>query len=264
MLGGVYLAVSIFFGLPGCGKTTLMTAFALKFVRGKRYSNVYCNVPISVDGVTIIDNANVGIYNLSDGALLIDEGTLFADNRAYATFSFEKIQFMLLHRHYNIDIYIFLQQWDGIDKKIRVITDRVYYMYKPMIIGKWITKYYRIPYGIIIPDPKKSDSEKLGEIVQGYCKPHWIIRLFSPTLFRPMYYKYFNSWDRPYLPELPEEYSVYDSELGICLYPKNYRDIRKLCVEMGNYPGVADDVREELLAYDTKKVYMRDILQCEE
>lgn len=93
--------------------------------------------------------------------------------------------------------------WDGVDRKIRVITDRCYYMYKGKLLGKWFSTYYRIPYGIIIPDPKKKDGEKLGEIVQGYCKPPWYVRLFAPRLYRPRYYKYFDSWEAPVLPPLP-------------------------------------------------------------
>lgn len=57
-----------------------------------------------------------------------------------------------------------------------------------------------IPYGIIIPDPKKDDSEKLGEIIQGYCKPNIFVRMFQPRLRRKKYYKYFDSWARPELP----------------------------------------------------------------
>ena len=76
-------------------------------------------------------------------------------------------------------------------------------------MGRWISSYYRIPYGIIIPDPKKKDGEKLGDIVQGYCKPSIFIRIFSPKLFRPKYYKYFDSWDRPPLPDLPEDVRLY-------------------------------------------------------
>lgn len=203
------MAISLFFGLPGCGKTTLMVKHALQAAKGKRYKNVYCNVPISVPGVTFIDNDMIGKYNLSNCLILIDEATLFADNRAYKTFGKDKIQYFLLHRHYNADVFLYTQQWDALDRKIRVITDRVYYMYKGRLLGRWISTYYRIPYGIIIPDPKKKDGEKLGDIVQGYCKPNILIRMLSPKLFRPRYYRYFDSWDCPPLPDLPEDVRPY-------------------------------------------------------
>lgn len=203
------MAVSLYFGLPGCGKTTMMTALALKAVKDKRYTNVYCNVHIAVPGVTYIDNYCIGQYDLHDCLILIDEATLFADSRDYKNFGKDKITYFLEHRHFNCDIILFTQQWDGVDRKIRVITDRVFYVYKGKFLGKWFTRCYRIPYGIIIPDPKKDSSEKLGDIVQGYAKPNVLIRLFSPWLYRPRYYKYFDSWERPQLPELPVQYQPY-------------------------------------------------------
>ena len=203
------MAVELYFGLPGCGKTTLLASKALSAVNSKKYLNVYSNVRLSIFGVTYITNECIGKYDLHDCAILIDEATLFADNRAYKDFTRDKIEYFLLHRHYNADILLFTQQWDGVDRKIRVITDRVYYVYKGFFTGKWLTRYYRIPYGIIIPDPRKSDGEKLGDIVQGYCKPNFFIRLFSPVLYRPKYYKYFDSWQRNILDPLPSEFFPY-------------------------------------------------------
>lgn len=199
------MAVSLYFGLPGAGKTTMMCHIMLKAIRKKKYKYVYCNVRNSIPGVTYIDNECVGLYNLHDALICIDEATLFADSRAYKSFDKNKLTYFLEHRHYNVDIVLFTQQWDGVDRKIRVITDRVYYVYKGILTGRWITRCYRVPYGIIIPDAKLA-GDKLGEIVQGYAKPIFIARLFSPWLFRPRYYKYFDSWERPPLPDLPQKY----------------------------------------------------------
>ena len=204
------MSVSLFFGLPGCGKTTLMTTRAIEAVKSKRYKNVFCNVKIAVPGVTYIDNECIGRYNLCDAKILIDEATLFADSRDFKNFGKDRLTYFLEHRHFNVDIELFTQQWDGIDRKIRVITDRVYYVFKGKLLGLWFTSYYRIPYGIIIPDPKKDGSEKLGEIVQGYCKPTLFQRIFCHKIFRPRYYKYFDSWERPLLPELPGRYKPYE------------------------------------------------------
>lgn len=205
------MAVSLYFGLPGAGKTTLMCYLALK--NRKKYNNIYSNVKMAIEGVTYIDNDCIGQYDLHDCLILIDEATLFADSRAYKSFDKGKLTYFLEHRHYNADICLFTQQWDGVDRKIRVITDRVYYVFKGKLFGHWFTSYYRIPYGIIIPDPHKNGSgEKLGEIVQGYSKPSLLIRLFCPKLFRPKYYKYFDSWERPLLPELPDNYGPYKKE----------------------------------------------------
>lgn len=199
--------VCLYFGLPGCGKTTLLTHFALKYSNLKKYKHIFSNVHINVPNVTYIDNDCIGMYNLHDALLLIDEATLFADSRDFKNFDKNKLMYFLEHRHFNVDIFLFTQQWDGVDRKIRVITDRVYYVFKGRITGSFLSKFYRIPYGIIIPDPyKDKSSEKLGEIIQGYCKPNLIQRIFCHRLYRPKYYKYFDSWERPLLPELPYKY----------------------------------------------------------
>lgn len=201
------MSVSLYFGLPGSGKTTMMCHLMLKGLRSGRYEHVYCNVRNSMPGVTYISNDCIGRYDLHDALICIDEATLFADSRAFKSFDIGKLTYFLEHRHYNVDICLFTQQWDGVDRKIRVITDRVYYVYKGIFTQRWFTRCYRVPYGIIIPDPRKA-TDKLGEIVQGYCKPNILVRLLSPWLFRPIYYKYFDSWERPPLPALPPSYTA--------------------------------------------------------
>lgn len=208
--------ISLYFGLPGQGKTSILVQHALRAARDKkkRYKHIYCNIPLKIEGVTFIDNSCIGKYDLSDCLLLIDEGTLFADSRDFKGFSADKVYYFMMHRHFCADIEIFVQQWDALDRKIRCITDRVYYVYKKGLLSRWITRFYRIPYGIIIPDGK-SDSQKLGEIIQGYAKPHWLIRLFAPRVWRPTLYKYFDSWEHKELPELPERYQTYRKQVEI-------------------------------------------------
>lgn len=207
------MAVSLYFGLPGCGKTTMLAKMAYDAVRRGDYLNVYSNVHVNIPGVTYIDNDCIGTYELRDCLLLIDEATLFADSRDYKKFSKGRLEYFLEHRHRNADIALFTQQWDGVDRKIRTITDRVYYIKKGLLLGRWISSCYRIPYDIIIPDPKKGQGgEKLGEIIQGYCKPPWIIRLFARRVFRPRYYKFFDSWELDPLQALPACYSALDPD----------------------------------------------------
>lgn len=201
------MAISLYFGLPGCGKTTWLTKLALDAVRKGKYQHVYTNVHLNVPGVTIIDNECIGRYELENCLLLIDEATLFADSRDFKNFSKGRLEYFLEHRHRCADIVLFTQQWDGVDRKIRVITDRVYYVYKGIFTGKWFSCCWPVPYGILFPDPKKT-GEKLGEIVQGYSKPSWIVRVFAKRIYRPRYYKYFDSWELERLPDLPAKYTV--------------------------------------------------------
>ena len=199
--------IALYFGLPGAGKTTILAQKAYDAVKKGKYDHVYTNVKLNMPGVTYIDNDCIGQFQLENCLLLIDEATLFADSRAYKSFDKDKLQYFLMHRHYHVDIILFTQQWDGVDRKIRVITDRVYYIYKTWLTGPWISKCYRIPYGIIIPDPKKG-GEKLGEIIQGYARPPWFVRLFAMRVYRPRYYKYFDSWEAKPLKELPATYET--------------------------------------------------------
>lgn len=52
--------ISLYFGLPGCGKTTLLAKFAVEACRKGR--TVYGNIPLAVKGYTRIDNICVGHY----------------------------------------------------------------------------------------------------------------------------------------------------------------------------------------------------------
>lgn len=202
------MSVSLIFGLPGCGKTTLYASKAVKTSNAislgvSPYKRIYGNIHLNdVPHYTRIKFDWLGQYDIRDALVLIDEATLEADNRNYKNFPEHIKQFFLLHRHFKTDIYLFSQSWDSMDKRIRQITDNVYYAYKGRFTGKFFTRIYKVPYGIIIPDPKKSDGEKLGEIIQGYCKPNIFIRLLSPWVYRPTYYKYFDSWETPMLPPL--------------------------------------------------------------
>lgn len=200
--------ISLFFGLPGCGKTTLLTKFALRGVRKRRlYSGgVYSNVHMSVPGYTYIDNECVGRYDLHDCLILIDEATLFANSRDYKSFSADLLAYIVQHRHFNCDIMFFSQRWNSLDLNIRLLTQRVYYVRKGFI-RRGITKYYRVPYGILFPS-KKTEGEKYGEILEGYSRPGLISWLFAGRCKRKKYYKFFDSYDRYYLPPLPLKYQA--------------------------------------------------------
>ena len=204
------MAVSLYFGLPGAGKTTIATYLAIReqknIEKGKsKYTSVYTNFSVFYPGIRKLDTDWLGVLLIENALLIIDEVTLVADSRDYKSFSLEFKNFFLKHRHCEVDIYLFAQQWNGYDKKIRDITDRVYYVHKGTI-RRWITYANRIPYGILIPKKGDTESDKYGEIVQGYHRGTWIDRMLAFRIKRKFVYKYFDSFDRPEIAPAPVDY----------------------------------------------------------
>lgn len=193
------MAVSLFFGIPRCGKTTLLTKFVYDSIKSGKYENVYANIDLNIVGYTRIYSEDVGTKLLHNGIIFIDEAAIEYDSRNFKDFKKELVRFFMMHGHFHLDIVMFSQFPDSVDKKIRAITTDCYMVYRPFITGKWFSKYYRIPYGIVIPD----NGDKLGEIVQGYKQPSFLVRLFAKRVFRPRWYRYFDSWETYYLPPLP-------------------------------------------------------------
>ena len=79
------ILLSLYFGLPGTGKTTILAKHAKEYLEKGIYKHVYCNIPLMIPGVIPIENGDIGKFDISDGVILIDEGTLFADSRDFKT-----------------------------------------------------------------------------------------------------------------------------------------------------------------------------------
>lgn len=207
--------VQLFFALPGHGKSSFATMYAIRSIRSKRlrkkYPNgCYVNFGVSYPGVKQISNDMIGKYAFEDCLLIIDEASLFADNRDYKSFSKELLSFFMLHRHYRCDIMLFSQGYNAVDKKIRSVCDSVYMIQKGIWTRSWLSSAYRIPYGIAFSSSNMQDSKgksSYGDIVEGYKAPSFIQRIFAKRCIRPLYYKYFDSWDAPKLLPLPSHLS---------------------------------------------------------
>lgn len=190
-----------FFGLPGCGKSTLLAKVAAKELKkikkGKsKYKRILCNYYIK--GCYKLDFRQLGVYDMSDSLILIDEITLEADSRDFKNFAFTTKQFFVLHRKYNIDVIYCTQQWDAVDRKIRELTENLYYMKR---IG---------PFTMATAIYRKICITEEQEIKMGYVFPTFIqlvTNLSSNVIFvwRRRWYKYFYSLECPKLPEMKFE-----------------------------------------------------------
>lgn len=204
--------IARYFGLPGCGKTTTLAMLALNASKSGKYKHIYSNVQLSIPNVTYFDFDWIGKYKMEDCLILIDEAMICAGDRDYKNFGKDKLWAFVEHRHFNQDIILFSQEADGVDKKIRSVSARMYYIKKGCLLGHWFSSIIRVPYSVMFPDPK---SSKLGEIIMGYQKPPLLSRIFAQRIYRPKYYQYFDSWvlDRD-LPPAPDNAYTYKPDLS--------------------------------------------------
>lgn len=195
--------IDLYFGLPGCGKTTYLAYLAEKYIKSGRivYTNVFLNIP----GVRWISPSVVGKKGLYNCVLLLDEATLIAHNRDFKNYDKDMIEFFLYHRHYKCNISLFAQAPDTLDKRIREIINRTYYLHKSRILP--VTYITKIPYGLVFPE-----GERKGSITLGYSNLSFFEKLFyTKYIVRPWFYKYFDTHSMAHLSEAleGEDYETY-------------------------------------------------------
>lgn len=209
--------INYYFGLPGSGKTTHLVSVAIrenKLINKGRskfkriLSNVRFSLPAGVEShCYYFDNDDFGKFDMSDSLILFDESQMMFDNREYKSMTTERRNFLMLHRHYRTCICFYNQTYDGIDKKIRCITNNVYYLRKNIFTGRTVAR--RIKFAMYIPKkPRRGEIVtqcENGEITYRYYKSglleHLISRLFiHPPIRLSKYYRYFDSYEAPALP----------------------------------------------------------------
>lgn len=206
--------IRVFFGNPGCGKTT--TACKMLKKSKKRYNRLFANFNVSDKIATQCDLTDLGKWTFPERSyIVVDEAGIEYNNRKYKTLPQHTISWFKLHRHYRCDVDVFSQSWDDMDITIRRLADQLWYMKK---IGPF-TMLRRVYKTVTI-------DENTHQIIDGYrmTKGIWLLlqplrllglSFFFPQLkswrlcFRPLYYRYFNSWDTP---ETPVKYDLAPTE----------------------------------------------------
>lgn len=187
------MAFKVYFGVPGSGKTTHAAKIVSK--NKKKGIKTYSNVPIS--GAYKLDaKGDIGNFDISYCDIIIDEAGIEYNNRSYKTLPKEQIVWFKFYRHYHVrNIYVFSQSWDDMDITLRRLATELWLCRRCLI--PWFFKIKRIRKNIRI-------DEATHQIIDGYD-----FVLFSTKFtFAPRYWKLFNSYDAPKLPE--KEWFQYD------------------------------------------------------
>ncbi len=205
-----------YFGVPGVGKTTLLTKIAVKAIkrmnRGKgKYENVYTN--FYCKGARRLNFNDLKTYKIIKSLILLDEITMDADNRDFKNFPDEIRDFFILHRHLGNDIIYATQGYDAVDKKIRLLTQELWYMQKTVLpFFSEFTSAKRIYRTINI-------NEHTSELTLGYRFCNLLESFFTSnykTVWRRRYYKYFDSFDEGILESRPHlDTLLWDEKLSV-------------------------------------------------
>lgn len=214
--------ISGYFGVPGCGKTTLLTKMGIDKKNKKRYKDIY-TINFECSGCKYITFDDLGKYKIKDSLILIDEITMSADNREFKTFPKEIRDFFILHRHLGCDIIYATQNFENVDKKIRDLTYDLWYMSKSVVpFLSSFTTAKRIYRNINI-------NENTSELTLGYRFGNFLESLFVSNfkiVYRKKYYRFFDTWDelsikdRPIIPDIdrtPFKKSKIDKIKGVLI-----------------------------------------------
>ena len=208
----------MYFGSPRCGKSTHIARIVSqnnykrnwlnpfnyllpwRLLRLLFHRNRQCFVSdeYPVKGAyTFNVKKDFGYKEFPKGSLiLIDEASVFFNNRNYKNLPMEVIDFLKHHGHYKVDIIFFSQSWDDVDITIRRLTVRLFYTFR---IGPWLNVARKVKCFVHIDKEKK-------QIMDGYGFMSILNTLIFnkpiKTMFMPKYWNMFDSYNTKPLPQL--------------------------------------------------------------
>lgn len=191
--------IRIFFGSPGCGKTTLACRMFYKNKKNKRCKYVYqfSNFDNSISYVAP-SLLELGSWTFPPSSyIVVDEAGIEYNSRKYKTLDQKTIEWFKLHRHYGCDVDFISQSWEDVDITIRRLADQLWYIKKlgPFSLVRRVYKSVSIDentHQII-------DAYRFGKLIKRFLP----FPFYEKTWFlvwRPKYYKYFDTLARPNTP----------------------------------------------------------------
>lgn len=188
------MAIKIYFGVPGSGKTTNAARIVLNNLR--KGITTYSNVPIK--GAVLYDPKVIGQVDISKCDLIIDEAGIHYNNRKFKTLPQEQIEWFKLSRHYGVkNIHIFSQSYDDMDITLRRLADEIYIVKRTLIPYLFMTRRIYVKVGI------DKDTHQIMDM--------YFFRGLGITLyFGFRYWHMFDSYSKKPLPQTQWKYSSYD------------------------------------------------------
>lgn len=190
--------LSIFFGVPGAGKTTIAAALAKKYQQ--HHIKVFSNVPIKgcykYDALT-----ELGIYKIDRCAVIIDEASICFNNRRWKSFPDHLIEWFKMHRHEHVEVLVFSQDYQDFDATIKRLAYKLY-LCRPSLLPFFV-QAVPIKRTVGVNEQHKIDDlYKLHSPFTG-----WI---FNRNFFAPLVWHNFNSWSELNLPR--KEFQKYPDQ----------------------------------------------------
>lgn len=163
--------ITVYFGSPGSGKTTLACREILKACKEYRFTfaNFGCKCAV-FDDVSLSD---LGTWTFPEGSYIaIDEAGIEYNNRKFKSLSQDTIKWFKLHRHYKCDVSVWSQSWDDMDVTLRRLADRLYYIKRmgPFTMQRRVYKRVTV-------------DKQTEQIIDGYKMVHMLYLILKPVYY---------------------------------------------------------------------------------
>ncbi|MBR3843892.1 MAG: hypothetical protein IKM39_00115 [Clostridia bacterium] len=188
----------LFFGSPGCGKTTLAVALIYKDRKRRKpyydyhFTNFDCSIARNFNAV------GLGSWTFPKYSYVaFDESGVVFNGRQFKKMSADFMEWAKEHRHYSVDADFFSQTWSDTDKVIRDLATEIWHLKK---IGPW-TLCRRIKKKVDIDEQTHQPMDMFfkSKMLKRFLPFPFNERSFF-VIFRPKYYKYFDTHERKNLP----------------------------------------------------------------